>query len=108
MKKRWWERSTTARNAGLALILACVALLVHEVFGEHGLLALRHQRKEVELLQQRIQQLQQENQKLEQQNKALKSDTKAIEKLAREQMRLAHPGELIYMLPEKRPPTDPQ
>ncbi len=108
MKKKWWEQRTKARNAVLALILVCVALLVHEVFGEHGLLALREQRKEAVSLQQQIQQLQQENQKLEQQNKALKSDPRAIEKLARERMRLAHPGELIYTLPEKKPPIGPQ
>jgi cell division protein FtsB len=103
MKKNWWERGLISRNAVLALILVCVALIVHEVFGEHGLLALRQQRKEYESLQREIQQLQQENQKLEQQIKALKSDPKAIEKLAREQMHLTRPGEIIYSLPEKDP-----
>lgn len=103
MKKTWREQSTVARNAILALILVCVALVVHEIFGDHGWLALRRQRREYEALQQQIQQLQQENQKLEQQIKALRSDPKAIEKLAREQMKLARPGELIYTLPEKDP-----
>lgn len=105
MKKAWWERSIS-RNSVLALILVCVALVVHEVFGEHGLLALRRQHKELETLEQKIQQLQQENQKLEQQIKAMKSDPKAIEKLAREQMKLARPGEIIYTLPEKDPRTE--
>ena len=103
MKKRWWERSTVSRNVLLGLILVCLALFVHEVFGEHGLLALRRQRNEFDALRQQIQQLQQENSKLEQQIKALKTDPKAIEKLAREQMRLARPGEIIYTLPEKGP-----
>lgn len=101
MKKIWWERGTISRNAVLALILLCVALIVAEIFGEHGLLALRHQRREFESLQREIQQLQQENQKLEQQVKALRSDPKAIEKHAREQLHLARPGEIIYTLPEK-------
>jgi cell division protein FtsB len=36
--------------------------------------------------------------------KALKSDPKAIEKEAREQLRYAKPGEVIYLLPEQRGP----
>ncbi len=103
MKKTWWQRVRISRNVLLILILVCLALIVHEIFGEHGLLALRRQRREFESLEREIQQLQQQNQKLEQQIKALKSDPKAIEKLAREQMRLARPGEIIYTLPEKDP-----
>ena len=101
MKLRW-DSATRYRSAVLVLVLVAIALFVHEIFGEHGLLALRRQKKELETLQQQIQQLQQENQELEKQVKALKSDPKAIEKLAREQMRLARPGEIIYTLPEKK------
>ncbi len=95
-----WDRATLYRNAVFVLILVCVALIVHEIFGEHGYLALRQQQRDLQTLQQQIDQLQKENQQLEQQIKALKSDPKAIEKLAREQMRLARPGEIIYVLPE--------
>lgn len=97
-----WDRATLYRNAVFVLILVCVALIVHEIFGEHGYLALRQQQRELQSLQQQIGQLQKENQQFEQQIKALKSDPKAIEKLAREQMRLARPGEIIYILPEKQ------
>ena len=87
----------------LVLSLLCIALLVHEIFGEHGYLAMRRQKKEADLLQQQIQRLQQENLDLEKQIRALKSDPKAIERVAREQMRMARPGELIYTLPENDP-----
>ncbi len=109
MIKLPWDRKTVSRNAALALILILIALAIHEVFGERGLLALRRQREEVETLQRQIQQLQQEKQQLERDIKALKSDPKAIEKLAREQMRLARPGEIIYTLPGKKspPPAEP-
>ncbi len=107
MKKTWWQRGTNSPNIVLALILVCVVLIVHEIFGQHGLLALRRQRKEYESIQREIQQLQEENQKLERQIKALKSDPKAVEKQAREQLRLARPGEIIYTLPEKDPKTQP-
>jgi cell division protein FtsB len=101
MKNPPWANPTLSRNTILALLLVCIALVVHEVFGEHGYLALRHQQKEVESLQQDIQRLRQENEQLDRQIKALKSDPKAIERLAREQMRMARPGEIIYTFPEK-------
>ncbi len=97
------EKVRLQRVAVWAGALLSLGLLVHEVFGQHGLLALRRQRKEYEALQQQIQKLQQDNQELEKQVKALKSDPRAIEKLAREEMRLARPGEIIFTLPEKKP-----
>lgn len=99
------------RAALLTLVLIAFALTVHEVFGDRGYFALRRRRQELQSLQQQVDKLQQENQQLEQEIKALKSDPKAIEKLAREQMKLAKPGEIIYVLPEKKeqpsPPSTP-
>lgn len=96
-----WENPRFRRGALLALVLMVVVLIVHEIFGEHGYLALRRQRREYEALQLEIQKLQEENARLEKEIKGLKSDPDAIEKLAREKMRLARPGEHIYVLPEK-------
>ena len=87
------------------LLLAAIALIVHNIFGQNGYLALRRQQKELQTLQQQIRQLQQENGQLEKENHALKSDPVAIMSLARGQG-LAKPGEKIYKLPEK-PPTGP-
>jgi len=106
MDKLSWDAATLRRNATYALVLVCIALLVHEVFGQHGLLALRQEKKEIESLRQQIQQLQQENDQLDKRIKALQSDPKAIERLAREQMRMARPGEIIYTLPENDPKKD--
>jgi cell division protein FtsB len=107
MKNLSWDKATLYRNGVFFLILVCLALVVHEIFGRNGILALRHQRKELETLQQKIQQLQQENEQLERQIKALRSDPKAIEQLAREQMRMARPGEIIYTLPANGPQKPP-
>jgi len=106
MNKVSWDAAKLRRNATYVLVLVCIALLVHEVFGQHGLLALRQEKKEIENLRQQIQQLQHENEQLDKRIKALQSDPKAIERLAREQMRLARPGEIIYTLPEKDPKKD--
>jgi cell division protein FtsB len=103
MRNFRWEDGRFRRTAMLVLALIAIALTVHEVFGEHGYLALRRRRQELQTLQEQVRQLKEENQKLEQQIKALKS----IEKLAREQMKLARPGEIIYVLPEKKPKPEP-
>ena len=102
MMRLSWEDARFRRLAFLALALIMIFLMVHEIFGDHGYLALRRRRRELETLQQQVKQLQEENKKLEEEIKALKSDPRAIEKLAREQMKLARPGEIIYVLPEKR------
>ena len=105
MKELHWDIQTLQRNAIYILLLVCIALVVHEIFGQRGFLAMRQQQKEVEALQQQMQRLQQENLALEKQINALRSDPKAIERVAREQMRMARPGEIIYTLPEKENKT---
>ena len=97
------------RRLGIAaLMILCAVLVMNEVFGDHGLLALRRQRREYQSLQKQVRDLEQENADLAKQIKALKSDPKAIEKQAREQLHLARPGETIYTLPEQDPkPSDP-
>jgi cell division protein FtsB len=100
MDKLSWDAATLRRNATYVLVLVCIALLVHEIFGQHGFLALRQEKKEIESLLQQIRQLQHENEQLDKRIKALQSDPKAIEGPARE-MGLVYPGETIYTVPEK-------
>jgi cell division protein FtsB len=102
-----FDKATLYRNGVLVLVLVSIALIVHEIFGQNGYLALRRQQKELQTLHQQIQQLKQENAELAKQIKALKSDPAAIERLAREQMHLAKPGEIIYTLPNKAPENPP-
>jgi len=91
-------------NLAAILGLFLLAIFVHDLFGEHGFLAMRRMQKEVEKLGVEIRDLNDENQKLADQVQALKSDPKAIERIAREEMGLARPGELIFKLPPKSPP----
>jgi cell division protein FtsB len=101
MKKARTRQGRSYRGAILALLLVCVALVVHEIYGEHGYLALRREKREYDALQREVRRLQEENQQLEKRIEALKSDPKAIERIARDQMHMARPGERIYTLPEK-------
>jgi len=91
------------RNARMILIALLLALLVHDVFGAHGFLAMRRNQKEIEQLRQEIRQVNEENRALAEQVKALKSDPRIIERIAREEMGLARPGELIFKLPTPAP-----
>jgi cell division protein FtsL len=100
---RLWE--FLRKRAGLLLALTLLAVFLHDVFGARGLLAMRRSQKEVEKIQQEIQQINQENRRLAERVKALKSDPQLIERIAREQMGLARPGERIYRLPA--PPQEP-
>ena len=94
---RW--RSTLA-TAGVALV--ALLLFVHVVFGENGMLTYERKRAETKQLQKEIDRLQDENLRMTQHIRELKSDPKAIEKEAREQLRYARPGEVIYTIPEAR------
>lgn len=90
------------------LALTVVALVVHDLFGEHGYVALRRSRRELQERQRELEMLIEENRKLGEEIKALKSDPRMIEKVAREQLRLARPGEMIYILPESTKAPTPQ
>jgi cell division protein FtsB len=95
------------RRRGLSLLAAGVLLLlVHDLFGEHGLLAVRRSQKEAERLEQEITALNEENQRLSGEIEALKSDPATIERIARDEMGLAKPGEFIFTLPPKPQPPE--
>jgi cell division protein FtsB len=84
--------------------LALGFLVIHDIFGAHGVLAMRRTQKEALQIRQEIQRLDEENRKLRDRVKALKTDPSAIEGIARD-MGLARPGEFIFKLPAK--PGDP-
>lgn len=96
------------KNARRILGLALFALLVHDIFGAHGFIAMRKTQKEIEQIREQIGKLNKDNQSLSSQVNSLKTDPKAIERIAREDMGMARPGEIIYKLPDSAKPGDPQ
>jgi len=103
--------STTSffrRNLRQILGLALFALLVHDIFGAHGFIAMRRTQKEIQQIREQIGKLNSDNKSLSGQVNSLKTDPKAIERIAREEMGLARPGEIIYKLPDSAKPGDPQ
>lgn len=93
------------RNITWFLAGGLVLLALQDVFGTHGLIAMRRSHQQAVAVQQQIDQMNTENDMLQGRVKALKTDPAAIERIAREDMGLARPGEYIFKLPAK--PGDP-
>ena len=85
--------------------LFVLALVVHDVFGTHGFIAMRRTQNEIERVKKDIDRLNSENVELGQQVKALKTDPHLIEKIAREELQHAKPGEVIIRIPQSQPPS---
>lgn len=94
------------RNLVWFLSLALALLLLQDIFGTHGLVAMHRSKKNAAQIQQEIDRIDQENQQLQDGVKALKSDPAAIERIAREEMGLARPGEYIFKISPKAPNSD--
>lgn len=87
------------------LCLALFALLVHDIFGPHGFIAMRRTQREIDEIRTQIGKINDENKSLTDEVSALKTDPRSIERIAREEMGLARPGEMIFRLPEPAKPT---
>jgi cell division protein FtsL len=95
------------RHARGLLCITLMVLVVHDVFGTHGFLAMRRTQAEIHKVQADLDRLDKENVQLEQQVKDLKTDPRTIEKIAREDLVLAKPGEIIIKIPQDNPQTLP-
>jgi len=79
--------------------LLVLVLVVHDVFGTHGFLAMRRTQSEINKVLADLDQLNKENLQLEQEVRELKTDPHKIEKIARDELGLAKPGEVIIKIP---------
>jgi cell division protein FtsB len=95
----YWRWLATA-----AVCVVATALCVHVMLGSNGAMAYRQKRTDCSVLQKDIDNLNKENADLQARVKALQTDPKAIEKEAREQLRYARPGEVIYVMPDQPGP----
>ena len=84
-------------TAVIGILLSVVGY--YAIFSANGLLDYQQKRRESRELDRQIKLLQQQNGGMEQTIKALKSDPKTIEKEARERLRYARPGEVVFTLP---------
>jgi cell division protein FtsB len=99
--------SPIGKHKGILIggIGALILLLLSAVYGQHGLVHLRHLQARERELEQLTFQLQQRNEKLRQRIRRLESDDALIERLARERLGLVKKGDLIYRVQEPRVPA---
>ena len=90
----FWSRHARKILGGALFLLA-----LHDVFGAHGFLAMWRTQQAMKRLAGEVTRLNKENSELSSQVNSLKTDPKAIERIAREEMGLARPGEMIFKLP---------
>jgi len=81
--------------------LLTVAVLVLAVFNDKGLLQVRGQSKKLTAVENDVTELDAENKQLTKEIQALRTDPTTIERLAREELKLVKPGEIVLVSPEK-------
>ena len=89
------------KAATLASVLLLIALIVGALFGDRGMLRLVEQRKRSQALERELESLRAENLRLSEEIHALKTDPRAVERVAREQLGLARPGETVFLIHEE-------
>jgi len=98
-RRRWIATS--------AFAMVAMLLLNYALFSANGWMNYRQKKTEYQRLQLEIDRLNEENQRLGQEIQGLKTDPKAIEREAREELRYAKPGEVIYVTPQRAEPQPP-
>jgi cell division protein FtsB len=78
------------------------ALAVGALIGDRGLFYLLEQQRRADVLRHDLEALRVENLKLADEIASLRSDPRAIEKIAREELGLARPGETVFILRRER------
>jgi len=104
-KKKFTD--TLLHYAPHLMVVFVALLLVHDIFGTHGYLAMRQKRQEIQKVCQDLDKLNNENANLHQNLQDLKSDPETIRKIAREEYGLAGANEVIIKLPAPKPAEPP-
>ena len=109
-RKKQKHSETLQRAVRYALGAVLLLVFMSGLFGQNGYLALRRAHADVKKLHKEIDQLNEQNHQLSGDVHALKTDPAAVERVAREDMGLARPGELVFRLPEtpKSAPAAPE
>jgi len=89
---------TRRRWVQLALVFVAAALIVNALIGDRGLVAAVRARHEQDGLAASIAALKRSNQGLADEIRRLKHDPKAIEDVAREDLGLIRPGEVVFVV----------
>jgi cell division protein FtsB len=81
--------------------LLTIAMLLLATFNDKGALQVHAQATKLSTVEAEIQKLDAENKELSKEIQALRTDPTTIERLAREELKLVKPGEVVLVTPEK-------
>ena len=82
--------------------LLTVAMLLLAVFNDKGALQVHAKSKQLETMNEEITAIEVENERLAEEIKSLRHDPTTIERLAREELKLVKPGEIVLVTPESK------
>lgn len=82
-------------------------LVVDAIVGEKGLIAMLKARQDYQALERSLAQARSENARLREDARRLREDPAAIEEIARRELGLIKPGELLFIVKDVRPDRPP-
>jgi cell division protein FtsB len=80
--------------------LLTVAMLLLAIFNDRGMIQVHAQARKLSSIETDVTRLEAENKQLNAEIQALRSDPTTIEKVAREELKLVKPGEVVLVTPE--------
>ncbi len=97
-----WRRSLNS-----LLLFVTVVLVVDALVGDTGFIETLRARRQARAVAQSLQQLRQENARLRDYTSRLRSDPATIEEIARRELGLIRPGEILFIIKDAKPsPTE--
>lgn len=94
---------TRRKTVHLLLVFVTLVLVLDALVGEKGLLETIRARRQYRELTASIERLRAENVELREEARRLREDPSAIESLAREELGLIRPGEMLFILKDAKP-----
>ena len=96
------------RTLQMLLVFVTVVLVINALVGERGLTETLRARKQHQELATAIDRLKADNARLRDEARRLRSDPSAIEALARQELGLIKPGELLFIVKDAKPAASGQ
>ena len=93
-----WRR----KGVHLLLLFVTLVLVIDALVGEKGLLESMRARRQYQQLSASLEDLKRENGRLREEVRRLNEDPAAIESLAREELGLIRPGEVVFILKDEK------
>ncbi len=92
------------RTVHLLLVFVTVVLVVDALAGEKGLIESMHARQRYREAADALEAVRRDNVRMREEVRRLKEDPAAIESLARQQLGLIRPGEVLFIIKDEKPP----